>query len=77
VTELAGDTTRCDHAHVVFNLWANLNWDSTKRKSTACHEFGHSVGLQHIYTGWTCMRGDEVFPVDYLQHDIDHINGKY
>lgn len=44
VTVLAGDGTRCDHAHVVFNQWAGLGWDLTKERSTACHESDTRLG---------------------------------
>ena len=57
-----------------------------QRKSVACQEFGHTVGLRHAYSdhpqfNTTCMRdgsiSPQLFPMELAQHDIDHINGYY
>jgi hypothetical protein len=73
----AANATTCNHAHVVFNLWAGLGLTTAKRISNTCHEFGHSVGLRHDNTRPTCLDDDALFPTNYTDHDRIHINGKY
>lgn len=75
VIEASYDPDICSHGHLVYNTyyWTNLDM----RKSIACQEVGHSVGLRHDNTRTTCMRSDENFPIAYSSHDISHINGRY
>lgn len=68
-------STVCSHWHVVFNQFYPTNVD--KRKSIACHEVGHTVGLKDYNVYSSCMHDDEFFPLTYSSHDISHINGKY
>jgi predicted Zn-dependent protease len=72
---------RCRHGHVIYNQ--SYSHTYSKRKSVACHEVGHSVGLAHgandTVSGidYGCMAaGPEWEPV-YRTHNIYHINGWY
>ena len=43
----------------------------------ACHEMGHTVGLQHTSNSNSCMEATGYTPLDLSNHDVDHINGNY
>ncbi len=74
VTELSSEI--CSHAHIVFNTFYETT--TQIRKSTACHEVGHSVGLKHKNDYDGCMHSDEEFPIDYGDpHDLNHLSSKY
>jgi len=72
---VSGQLTVCEHAHITYKSYYYTTW--VEKKSTTCHEIGHSVGLHHDNTRDTCLRSDELFPLDYSQHDKNHINGRY
>lgn len=82
-TESCGtaDGDVCLHAHIKYNLWPGLGWTAAKRRSVACHETGHAVGLRHynVYTS-SCMvqyLASHDFPQILSAHDKSHINGWY
>lgn len=59
-----------------------LDWED--RRKTACHELGHSVGLNHHPAGSSegCMVSGEIPSADvqwrrYTTHDVGHINAAY
>lgn len=61
------------------NEGANDEYDTTK---TACHEVGHSVGLQHGDAKSDCMRNGEIPDTSvqwrrYSSHHVEHIDGYY
>ena len=70
----------CNSNDIVFN---NHNPHSNY-SSLACHEVGHSIGLQHqpgnnsayTSTNRTCMRSNPDH-TDYSVRDIAHINAQY
>jgi len=58
-----------------------LNWTAAKRRSVACHEIGHAMGLTHynVYTN-SCMvqhLDTNNFPQGLSFHDIGHLNAWY
>jgi hypothetical protein len=66
-----------------FNIYIDQSWEvgttTTLRRSMACHETGHSLGLMHPGTGIdqsTCVSGPNSF-VGYSSHEIGHINSFY
>jgi hypothetical protein len=67
----------CFHWHVYYNWKYYYAVDTIKeRRSLACEETGHTVGLEHDYSGrTTCMgAGDHEY---FSGHDINHINARY
>ena len=64
---------------VRYNLHYGTAWDSDlERKSTACHEVGHAVALQHTDDTSTCMKGN--YPLQTTQlspHEKSLINNRY
>lgn len=47
------------------------------RRSLACHETGHSLGLQHRSTDSKCMESGSNQATDLSSHDINHLNNNY
>jgi predicted Zn-dependent protease len=78
VLAVASDPTRCEHWHVRFNYPTSST--STGRHHTACHEIGHTVGLDHETSSAnssSCMYGN-TSSVTFSSHDTTtHINVKY
>lgn len=71
---------RCSHSHLRYNSWTGNGWTATKRKSVACHEIGHAVGLQHYDAYTSCMVtlvAAHNFPTTLSTHDKSHINSRY
>lgn len=48
-----------------------------ERRSVACHEIGHTVGLRHTAVADSCMSNGVLFPTALNAHDISHINSQY
>ena len=78
----------CNHSHVVFNGSFTDAYDANQMQELACHEVGHTVGLEHgSYSPWSeaewaCMVNE--VPVDgagdsrwLRNHNEGHINGWY
>lgn len=56
--------------------WAKLNNDTpdADRRSTICHELGHTLGLDHRSATSSCMYGAaDAFPVNPDQHDYEQL----
>jgi hypothetical protein len=49
----------------------------TQRRSLACHESGHSLGLMHRATDSKCMESGSTSSVELSSHDINHLNNNY
>lgn len=75
----------CRHGHVVYNesYLPTIYTTTARRRSLACEEIGHSVGLLHETAAMdqTQDYGCMARPVDYDQfirgHNVGHINGRY
>ncbi|MGH2750139.1 MAG: matrixin family metalloprotease [Actinomycetota bacterium] len=47
------------------------------KDKVACHELGHSTGLDHTGNADSCMQQGIPNPKYYSDHDKSHINDKY
>ena len=72
----------CDRSNVSIDFVevdiGSNDWED--RRKTACHELGHSVGLNHDTE--SCMISGEIPNVNeqwrrYSSHDVGHINAQY
>lgn len=72
----------CDRSNVSIDFAevdiGSNDWED--RRKTACHELGHSVGLNHDTA--SCMISGEIPSVGeqwrrYSSHDVGHINAQY
>jgi hypothetical protein len=71
-TLVSGSSTQCNKGTLRFNL----SW-GTPNTVIACHEVGHSVGLDHSTETASCMYQPTGSSDDYSTHDRSHINGYY
>ncbi|MEU6713634.1 matrixin family metalloprotease [Nonomuraea sp. NPDC046802] len=68
---------RCDQYEVRYDL-KDIDWMSTtQRQALACHEIGHTVGLDHSTESGSCLRTGSHTVTKYGTHDVAHINGRY
>lgn len=67
---------RCQHWHVRYDLTDWNGWETYKRRHNACHETGHSTGLDHT-TAASCMKSGAMSELYFTDHDRAHINGAY
>ena len=73
-TNSAGE---CEQAEVRLNR-TNLDGEGQHAKDhTACHEVGHSIGLDHSYTIDSCMEQGITEPKYMSDHDKEHVNNRY
>lgn len=80
------DATTCGQGELFFNLGVldNLNgsagspYTQSERNAVACHEFGHSLGMDHGTNLDTCMHDParDATP-DYNSHNVSHLNAGY
>jgi hypothetical protein len=72
-TLVSGSSTQCNKGTMRFNL----SW-GTPDAVIACHEVGHSVGLDHSLETSSCMvQPTSPTADDFSTHDRSHINGYY
>jgi hypothetical protein len=76
------DPDRWCKPHVIrYNYTASVNWEGTLtgRRTVACHELGHSLGLRHVSpaTSGSCMRDAETSPASIDNHDKLMLNNNY
>lgn len=67
----------CDQYEVRYDLADVDRFTTTQRKALACHEVGHTVGLDHSNESSSCMRTGAHTTVKLSSHDVAHINGRY
>ncbi|WP_203906423.1 zinc-dependent metalloprotease family protein [Rhizocola hellebori] len=68
---------QCEQHTVRYNLNFTESTPQSNERGLACHELGHTLGLQHT-TGNTCMQTGYPKPVnDYSNHDRTHIANNY
>jgi hypothetical protein len=71
---VSGDNSRCDHWHVQFYEGSSASeWNHDR---IACHEIGHTTGLDHSNPDTSCMHVGSGAHI-YNSHDLWHINGRY
>lgn len=67
----------CNHSFVRFEQeWIDAGTTS-ERRSLACHELGHSVGLQHRSDSSGCMPSTINGVTNWSLHDRNHVNAHY
>ena len=72
---------RCDRQKLRLNGSYRSYFNTAgKRRSLACHEIGHTVGLRHTSDSASCMRtpfDPDDFDIYTSAHDNAHINATY
>ncbi len=68
---------KCEQHTVRFDLsYFNVVSRSAER-GLACHEIGHSLGLEHRDTETGCMERYGTYPTYLTTHDESHLNANY
>lgn len=71
----SGSRWKCN-SNVKFNLSYPSYYDTaSERRHIACHEFGHTVGLNHTTNQTSCMGPPGT--LYWSSHDVEHINAYY
>ncbi len=75
-TTLAGN---CQQWQIRYDLADMNRFSNYQRQQVACHETGHSVGLDHSSEGASCLRNAVLSASTnyYTSHDRGHINGRW
>lgn len=84
----AVSSTRCDQHYVAFNntMLARSSTTATMRRSLACHETGHAVGLTHGNNAYPAVSVDDPalacmiingWPTNLGSHNVGQINAAY
>jgi hypothetical protein len=60
-----------------FYLELNNAAPGSIKRSIACHEEGHALGLRHRQPADSCMRSDNVFPSYPDDHDFNQLYSAY
>jgi hypothetical protein len=68
----------CDHWHLHINTFYGP-YTRHAARALACHELGHTLGLQHTTATGTCMRtaNPANLPLKIRPHDRRHLNNRY
>lgn len=67
-----------DHfTQVSIKLNTAVTTTSSQKRSVACHELGHAIGLDHQRVNDSCMTDGAVYPLYPNGHDFDKIKGLY
>jgi hypothetical protein len=68
----------CAHWHLHVNEHYGP-YSEHSRRAISCHEYGHTVGLQHTGDARSCMvtLHPSQIPLRLRRHDRRHINGRY
>jgi hypothetical protein len=77
---IESSNTRCDHFHIKFNQSSGVGcpvpYSATERRSLACEEIAHSLGLRHRFVDGTCM-SQQWNETHLNRHDDKHLNRHY
>ncbi len=65
----------CKPQGIYFNQ--EYTWAANPRKSIACHELGHSLGLRHSSESTSCMKYASTTNLSYTSHDSALLAGQY
>jgi hypothetical protein len=69
------DIDECEHWHVVYDEPWWIDASDVSRRSLACHETGHTVGLKHGSYG--CLEEGQTWNQYLGAHNTSHINSRY
>ncbi len=69
--------TRCEKHEMRFDTSYTSGATTTNRRSLACHENGHTIGLAHRTDSTSCMEPALNGVTAYSSHDVAHINANY
>jgi hypothetical protein len=69
------DIDECEHWHVVYDEPWWIDASDVSRRSLACHETGHTVGLKHGSYG--CLEEGQTWNQYLGTHNTSHINSRY
>lgn len=77
-----GGNVTCFHWHLRFNVDDVKNYGTGTLRMLACHEMGHTVGLEHTVSSPNFYRCMEAFTSNRTHwslgnHNRNHINGAY
>lgn len=66
----------CNSSEVRVDTSFTDSASTTNRRSLACHEFGHTLGLLHRSTN-SCLVSNQYSIIAIDSHDIGHLNSNY
>lgn len=72
--KVAATSHRCAHGHLRMDTDPST---MAVKNYVACQELGHSLGLNHVLSGATCMNKNSTASSVFDQHDKDVINVTY
>lgn len=69
----------CDQHTVRINLnyTEKASTDTSEKRNLACHEIGHTLGLQHRDAAGCMKQGLSTTYTDYTDHDRAHLTAEY
>lgn len=65
---------RCERHEVRYDTSDTAGFSSTQREGLACHENGHSVGLEHRNSESGCMYAFNLYLRTFTSHDRSHMS---